>query len=115
MVEAENVYDWYMENLTSEHPPVSEMLGFSKKEWTAHGHGASFKHIAQWREHGWPDTCLICGEKIIPDNYGWLPRWYFEEFGLIHIVCPNENENEVRDQTCQDDCSIIQPDSKCNK
>ncbi|RKP43282.1 hypothetical protein D7S89_26865 [Trinickia fusca] len=59
--EAEQVYDWYMDNLTTADPPIVEMLGFSRKEWTAHAHGAPFEVIAKWRKYGWPNKCFLCG------------------------------------------------------
>jgi len=86
--EAEQIYDLYMDNLTVADPPVAEMLGFSKKEWTAHAHGAPFEVIAQWRKCGWPNTCFLCGEGIASDDYGWFPREYEGGYGLRHIVCP---------------------------
>jgi hypothetical protein len=89
--EAERVYDRYMDQLTAADPPVVEMLGFSRKEWTAHAHGAPFSVIAAWREHGWPDRCFLCGGQIISDNYGWFPREHDGIYGLRHVVCPKPN------------------------
>ncbi|MGF6573841.1 hypothetical protein ABH945_005962 [Paraburkholderia sp. GAS333] len=92
--EAEQVYDWYMDNLTASDPPVVEMLGFSRKEWTAHAHGAPFDVIAAWRAKGWPDRCFLCGGEIVSDNYGWLPREYEGVYGLKHIVCPTKTSHQ---------------------
>lgn len=88
--DAESMYDFYMDNLTDADPPIAEMLNFSKKEWTAHAHGAPFQAIARWRDRGWPDRCFICGGEIIPDEFGWFPREHDGEYGLRHIVCPNK-------------------------
>jgi hypothetical protein len=89
--EAEKTYDRYMEKLTAADPPVVEMLGCSKKEWTAHAHGAPFEAIAKWRASGWPDRCFVCGGEIISDNYGWFPREHNGVYGLRHIVCPGSD------------------------
>ncbi|WP_155640266.1 hypothetical protein [Burkholderia pseudomultivorans] len=93
---AEKVYDLYMDNLTEADPPVTEMLGFSKKEWTAHAHGAPFEVIAEWRERGWPDRCFLCGERIVSDDFGWLPREHEGKYGLRHIVCAKDKPIDCR-------------------
>ena len=85
--DAEKIYDIYMDNLTEVDPPITELLGFSKKELTAHAHGAPFEVIAKWRDRGWPDRCFICGGRIVSDDFGWFPRWHNGEYGLRHIVC----------------------------
>ncbi|RQM43902.1 hypothetical protein [Paraburkholderia tropica] len=86
--EAEAIYDWYMDNLTSDDPPVTEMLGFSKIEWTAHAHGAEFQDIANWRAHGWPNRCFICGQPINVEKFGWFTREHEGRMQLRHITCP---------------------------
>ncbi|SAK99063.1 hypothetical protein AWB82_07266 [Caballeronia glebae] len=88
--EAEAVYDWYMDNLTVDDPPVTDMLGFSKKEWTAYAHGAEFQDVANWRAHGWPDTCFVCGKPIVSDNFGWLAREHEGRMQLKHVMCPKK-------------------------
>lgn len=68
--------------------PAHEILGLTRKEWTAYAHGTGFKDLAYWREHGWPDRCFICGQRIDSDNFGWLAREFDGKVQLKHIVCP---------------------------
>lgn len=68
--------------------PVHEVLGMSRKEWTAYAHGVEFQEIANWRAHGWPDRCFICGQPIEVDNFGWLAREHEGRMQLKHVVCP---------------------------
>ncbi|MBR7980694.1 hypothetical protein [Burkholderia cenocepacia] len=89
--EAEDVYDFYMDNLSKTDPPAPEMMGFSKKEWTAYAHGAPFEVIAQWRTHEWPDKCFVCGKAIVSDDYGWFVRKHEGEYALRHIICPDSD------------------------
>jgi hypothetical protein len=84
--DAEDAYDYYMDNYTAS-DNVVQLLGFSRKEWTAHAHGAPFAVIANWRTLGWPDECFLCGEEIVSDNYGWFPRKRDGIYGLVHITC----------------------------
>jgi hypothetical protein len=85
--DAKDVHDYYMNNYKAP-DRVVKLLGFTRQEWTAHGHRVPFMMIANWRKYGWPDKCLQCGQKIILDNYGWLPREHEGAYGLIHYVCP---------------------------
>lgn len=73
---------------TSASAPVHETLGMSKREWTAYAHGAEFSDVANWRVHGWPDRCFVCGQSIVLDNYGWLARQHEGKMQLKHVVCP---------------------------
>ncbi|WP_175961303.1 hypothetical protein [Burkholderia pyrrocinia] len=88
--EAESTCDFYLENLTANDPPIIEMLSISRKERMAYAHGAPFEVIAQWRGNGWPDKCFLCGGKIVPENFGWLPREHDGKIQLRHVVCPKD-------------------------
>jgi hypothetical protein len=68
--------------------PVHELLGMSRYEWTAYGHGADFLDIANWRAHGWPNQCFICGQPINVEQFGWLTREHEGRMQLKHVVCP---------------------------
>lgn len=68
--------------------PVQELLGMSQYEWTAYGHGADFRDIANWRAHGWPNRCFICGQPINIERFGWLSRRHEGQMQLRHVECP---------------------------
>ncbi|CAM2152576.1 hypothetical protein [Paraburkholderia tropica] len=68
--------------------PVHEALGMSNPEWTALAHGAEFQDIANWRAHGWPKQCFICGHSINVEQFGWLAREHDGRMQLRHVVCP---------------------------
>jgi len=72
--------------------PVHELLGMSRYEWTANGHGADFQDIANWRAHGWPNRCFICGQPIKVEQFGWLTREHEDRMQLRHVVCPKSSE-----------------------
>ncbi|MBN3855057.1 hypothetical protein G3N59_16870 [Paraburkholderia sp. Ac-20340] len=68
--------------------PVKDLLGMSQYEWTAYGNGADFQDIANWRAHGWPNVCFICGQPINVEQFGWLPRRHEGRMQLRHVTCP---------------------------
>lgn len=67
---------------------LEKLLGFSRAEWTAFGHGALLSEVAEWRRSGWPRQCAVCGGDIIPENFGWLVMDVEGHSRLKHIVCP---------------------------
>lgn len=67
-----------------------EALGMSRKEWTAYAHGVDFANVAEWRAHGWPERCFVCGRAIDSDKYGWLAREHNGTMQLKHIIYPKE-------------------------
>ncbi len=73
---------------TSATVPAHEALGMTRREWTAYAHGAEFLDVANWRVHGWPDRCFVCGQPIALDNFGWLTREHEGRMQLKHVVCP---------------------------
>jgi len=75
---------------TSNSVPANEVLGMTRVEWTAYAHGAEFGDVANWRAHGWPDKCFLCGGKIVPENFGWLAREHDGKIQLRHVVCPKD-------------------------
>ena len=92
-VTAEQAEDVCSEALANASEAVSapEALGISKKEWTAYAHGAEFQDLANWRAHGWPDRCFVCGQPISLDDFGWLAREHDGRMQLKHVVCKKVN------------------------
>jgi hypothetical protein len=72
----------------SRNVPVHEALGMSRQEWTAYAHGVEFQEIANWRAHGWPNQCFVCGQPIVVNDFGWLARKHEGRMQLKHVVCP---------------------------
>ena len=83
---ADDVLDAILDS--SEAPNAESLLGLSRVEWTAHGHGALWTEIARWRRHGWPSTCVACGRPIDVDRFGWRVVEIEEVSQLKHIRCP---------------------------
>jgi hypothetical protein len=90
--QAENVLSEILEDMDRT-VPVQELIGMSRYEWTAYGHGTDLKDIARWRSHGWPDRCFVCGQPINVEAFGWLPREHDGHTQLKHVVCPSANKD----------------------
>ncbi|MFJ4294421.1 hypothetical protein ACIP1U_32380 [Cupriavidus sp. NPDC089707] len=73
--------------------PAHEALGLTKVEWTAYAHGADFQEVADWRQHGWPDRCFVCGGRIKPESFGWLAREHNGKTQLKHVTCPKDGDH----------------------
>ncbi|WP_431320042.1 hypothetical protein [Rhizobium sp. YTU87027] len=67
---------------------VQNQLGFSRAEWTAYAYGASLSELASWRQDGWPDRCIVCGNQIEIDRFGWIVIDVMGASRLKHISCP---------------------------
>jgi hypothetical protein len=67
---------------------LAELLGLTTAEWTASAQGAWWEELANWRRNGWPTTCLVCGETVVVDNFGWLVVHINDKGELKHIKCP---------------------------
>lgn len=84
--EAESLYDAILES--DRRSAVRELLGMTRFEWTAFGHGVGLEELARWRVDGWPRLCEICGKQVSPPEFGWLARE--ESSGshrLVHVAC----------------------------
>jgi len=66
------------------------LLGLSRIEWTAHGHGALWTEIAKWRNYGWPTECTSCGVEIHVEEFGWRVIELNGVSCLKHIRCRND-------------------------
>ena len=73
---------------SSEAPNAEALLGLSRIEWTAHGHGAMWTEIAHWRRDGWPSVCVACGRSIQAERFGWRVVEVDGRAQLKHIRCP---------------------------
>jgi hypothetical protein len=77
--------------LDSGHASDAEaLLCLSRIEWTAHGHGALWTEIANWRRDRWPTKCSSCGCEIHVEEFGWRITEMNGSPGLKHIRCPIE-------------------------
>jgi len=83
---ADDVLDAILDS--SDAPNTETLLGLSRVEWTAHGHGALWNEIAHWRRNGWPSTCVVCGRAIDVDRFGWRIVEVDGASKLKHIRCP---------------------------
>ncbi|HLN23487.1 MAG TPA: hypothetical protein VK558_05830 [Patescibacteria group bacterium] len=70
---------------TAEH-----ILMLSHTEWTAKCHGVSLGELAEWRYHGWPNRCIVCGKEIDVEHFGWLATELddLDRSLMKHVVCP---------------------------
>ena len=77
---------------------LGEGVGMSRTEYTAHGHGVWFDELAGWRKNGWPDTCVVCGEKIDVPKFGWIAKELGpdQDHFLKHIECPTKARPRIR-------------------
>ena len=67
---------------------TARLLGFQKTEWTAYSHGAELTEISRWRHSGWPNTCVICHQPIVVENFGWQIVDIEDVACLRHVRCP---------------------------
>jgi len=88
--EVEDKYDNIMES--HDGGMLYDLLGISKAESTAFGHGLWFDELAEWRKNGWPNKCAICGKEIVIENWGWFAREINdgESHELVHIDCMDD-------------------------
>jgi nucleoid DNA-binding protein len=88
---AEEIYD---EIMSSPATNVSSLLGLTKAEWTAFGHGAGFDDLVKWRYNGWP-ACSKCGNSINIDKFGWSLKEKKGGYNLYHLFCPENKTVRV--------------------
>ena len=84
--DVEEFYNSVMESSDAER--VAELLGLSRQEWTAFGHGVWFDELARWRRDGWPTVCGRCGGIVDVERFGWLAVNHGDGHRLEHVVCP---------------------------
>ena len=86
LIAVDEAHDIFDEILASdETDSVFDLLGFSLTESSAYCHGADFDDVAKWRYEGWPDSCAVCGKKIVPEEGGWWAKGKGDTFYLVHI------------------------------
>lgn len=87
--EAEAFYDAIMDSEAAADAP--QVLGMTAVEWTAFAQGVWFDELALWRQAGWPSSCLACGVRIAPADFGWLVKQTATGHRLVHITCPPDS------------------------
>jgi hypothetical protein len=86
--EADTVLDGILDSVNAS--DAEALLCLSRIEWTAHGHGALWTEIANWRRGGWPTRCSSCGFEIHAAEFGWRIIELNGTSSLKHIRCPIE-------------------------
>lgn len=87
----EEAYEQLMNS--SDSADIAEQLGLSREEWTAFGHGVGFGELARWRRDGWPDRCVVCGERIDAPRFSWLAQGDETSHHLVHVGCLSAKPN----------------------
>jgi hypothetical protein len=73
-------------------------LGLTRIEWAASLRAVPYDVIVKWRYEGWPTKCSECGERMIPENFGWMGDVDKEGNGILtHIKClkPRPERDEI--------------------
>lgn len=84
--QAEEIYISFMD---SDQGDVSGAFCLSKIEATAFLHGVGLPELAQWRKHGWPNKCILCGKALDVPKFGWMAKEIGpDRHALEHIECP---------------------------
>lgn len=68
---------------------IAADIGMDNDEYSAFLNATDLDAMARWRYEGWPTSCLICRQEIIPKQGGWVSKQINNTWGLVHFpACP---------------------------